>query len=336
MKPRSAVVILMLAASGAFAQDTTKGRCDGYVPDGPPTLARLVAANCLPAPTGVNLGITVGSSARLDLPELLVLAYREAEQRGPQTLRLLRFDKHERSWTQTDLAMEPLRFPWDDGEMMPCQGSVGGLRAAGAFVLADIELSPSAGCTVVFDQQWKVRKVLNGWPVATLPSGAVVLEESTVHFAPTHPMRISLYEPERDTLTPLYPPKLDALRAEHQRRLEAIPAKQKCADPEHLRCAEDVEAFSSSLTHLDQRERPVVVNEATNALAFAVRYEAAGFVASVEPVPAFESDGIYVYRLAPPPAALRELKRSDLIRFGAASLKDLVTARALRQLFDAP
>ena len=61
-----------------------------------------------------------------------------------------------------------------------------------------------------------------GWYLGGFNSGEILFHENEIHFAPTHPMHISLYDPGKEKVTPVYPPPHGNLGPDvHIRRIEA-------------------------------------------------------------------------------------------------------------------
>lgn len=85
--------------------------------------------------------------------------------------------------------------------------SVSELRRRRPFIYVTTHLTPSAGRVIVLnDADLTVRRVLDGWAVAALPDGSTVLHENQVHFAPTHTVEFSVFDPRTLAMTRIYPP----------------------------------------------------------------------------------------------------------------------------------
>jgi hypothetical protein len=217
-------------------------------------------------------------------------------------------------------------------------GTVGGVQKVGVLFYVSIELSPSAGCQLVVSDDLKLKTVLSGWIEATFSSGAVVLEGSMIHFAPTHPLRLSLFDPRSATPTAIYPPPSDPLRAAYTLRLRTkIPELDRCQGEN---CQWDPEQFDNELGSecepTGQCKSAIAVNDKTGALSFTVRFSAIGFISfeKVKGSTEWDEHVVYVYRLFPGPTAHREFRSSEMkARFGTTSLDGLLTAEMLARIF---
>ena len=56
-------------------------------------------------------------------------------------------------------------------------------------------------------RQWRaLHDTFYGWPVAHFKDGRIVYEHSEIHFAPTHYVELSIYDPVRRRSRQIYPP----------------------------------------------------------------------------------------------------------------------------------
>lgn len=74
------------------------------------------------------------------------------------------------------------------------------------YVLVGVHLNPSAASLLVFSSDFTPLRELYGWELLTLPSEAIVYHQSQVHFAPTHVLEISVFDPATMLDRQIYPP----------------------------------------------------------------------------------------------------------------------------------
>ena len=58
----------------------------------------------------------------------------------------------------------------------------------------------------VMPRDLKLRRELYGWELATLPDERIVYHHSQIHFAPTHQLEISIFDPTTLAENQIYPP----------------------------------------------------------------------------------------------------------------------------------
>ena len=84
-------------------------------------------------------------------------------------------------------------------------GSITRTDAAGGFIYFGGHINPSAGCTLVATRNLEFHDTFYGWVVGEFQSGKVIFQNSLVHFAPTHNVELSLYDPRDKTVRRVYP-----------------------------------------------------------------------------------------------------------------------------------
>lgn len=334
-----AAAFVITLACHASAQ-THEGRCAGYVSESAPyKLRSALEAFCMPVPTGASFDMDafIQYGAYNSSSEFLLAYNRLTSSTSLELpLRVLHYDKQARKWTSSEFS-DP-RTEILPGLTGPCLGTVGGVQKVGALFYVSIELSPSAGCLLVLSDDLKLKTVLSGWVEATFSSGAVVLEESMRHFAPTHRLTLSLFDPRSATPTAIYPPPSDPLRAAYMLRLSTqISESDRCHGEN---CEWDPEQFDNELGSdckpTGQCKSAIAVNEKTGALAFLVRFSAIGFIFfdKLKSSTEWDEQVVYVYRLFPGPITQREFRSSDMkVRFGTISLDELLTPEMLARIF---
>jgi hypothetical protein len=313
--------------------------CPGYVlGHAPYKLRAVLEVFCIPVPTAFDVDVSIQYGA-YNNPHEFFLAYNlvtSSNTLEPQRLRIMRYDKQKRKWATAELS--DLRTEILPGLVGACLGSAGGVQKVGALFYVSIELSPSAGCQLVVSDDLKLKTVLSGWLVATFSSGAVVLEGSTRHFAPTHPLRLFLFDPRNATPTTIYPPASDPLRAAYIQRLSTeILQSDRCHGEN---CESDPEQFDNELGSRCESSgkcQPAIAgDEKTGSLAFIVQFSAIGLISfdKLKSSPQLDEQAIYVYRLFPGSVAHREFLSSDMKAwFGTTSLDEILMPEMLARIF---
>jgi len=274
-----------------------------------------------------NLNERITSFAVLDSATHFVIAYYIDDGSGLLSPPLLvgRYNKKEQGWKTTALRNVGAPFL---GTEVNCLGSVTAIRQMPGFIFIDTHLNPSAGCLVVFSDDLAVRKALSGWYLAAFRSGLLVFHRSQIHFAPTHPMEIAVYNLQSDAQTQIYPPLQDPIRAEYVERLRSLmPGEDWCRE-HNTSC--DPRQFSNEIWGA------VAVNEEAGAMAFVARFDPGGLVPKEvqERTPDLTQDVAYVFLFSPHAVRHRQFRFSEIReRFGAAAQDDLVKPAVLDRLF---
>jgi hypothetical protein len=79
-------------------------------------------------------------------------------------------------------------------------------QGAKRYVLVSCHLNPSAEQTFIFSRDGQLKGEIFGWELVTLANDIVVYQDSDTHFAATHPLGISVYDPASGTDKKIYPP----------------------------------------------------------------------------------------------------------------------------------
>ena len=74
------------------------------------------------------------------------------------------------------------------------------------FILVGQHINPSAEQLLVFSKDFMFVRQLYGWELVTLPNETIVYHHSQVHFAPTHTVEISVFDPVSKIDRQIYPP----------------------------------------------------------------------------------------------------------------------------------
>jgi len=280
-----------------------------------------------------NLDRRITSYEVLDTAEEFVIAYYvdDGTPYLPSSLSVAHYSKGNSRWSEASIGRKDVTFP--DGSE-DCIGSADGLHRLGDFFLIDTHLSPSAGCLIVLDENLAVVKLLYGWYLASLPPHIVVFHESMMHFAPTHPMKISTFDldqeqagqgtPSDARATSLYPPRDDRLRAQYIQRLRPLVGDENWCNQHNSHC--DPERFENEVTS------SVAVNRTRGAFAFVVEYSPVGIVPeeTIRKTPELRERVVYVYS----GADYREFPLADMKqRFGASTIEELVNPPIFDKVF---
>jgi hypothetical protein len=339
MRRATLLVTIAFALSCGVCAQTPPGNCSGVVTESNPQIQDVLKAACVPFPQQpfVDTGLPITSYEVFNGPSQFVLAYYVANGSDllEPPLRLLRYDKVTARWNSA--VFSDIETDAGAGLRAPCLGSAVGITEAGDMLYVGLHLSPSAECLLVFSRDLKLKKTLYGWPVASFSSGAIVLQKSMVHFAPTHPLELSVFDPASGSLTPIYPPQSDPFRAEYVRRLEAeISPSDRC---EGYNCEGNPQRFDNDFASTCAPIRctsQIATNEKTGALAFIAQFSPIGFLRfdKEKSSPEWSERVVYVYRIFPGPIEYRAFRPTDMKeRFGISSLDALLTPESLARIF---
>lgn len=228
-----------------------------------PRLGAAIAAEKLPLdglPVSADLPISSYRAARSTTET--VIAYRDLNgtELG-RTIGVLIYDKTAKRWSSLSVAEHE-----EGDEAEYGAGDVSEVRATSTFIYIDTHVNPSAGLLIVVSRDGKVRKGLWGWTSIILPDDRVVYHASQVHFAPTHPMELRVYEPGQPTSAALYPikPWLPVRRTFIEKVTSLTTTLRRSGAAEDL--PESPDQFDSSLV-----DKPVA-DKAGRVIAFLVEF----------------------------------------------------------------
>jgi hypothetical protein len=277
----------------------------------------------LPVSYAPNRLIT--SFAVLSEPDLFALAYYEDDGSGvlePPLYILLR-DGAAGRWQGAAIN------EMDAGpENRHCFGSVVAIDSAPHALYFTTHITPSASCTFVTSPDLQFQDVLYGWFLSSFSDGTIIYHDSMVHFAPTHPAHLSLYDPvtrESRTVYPLRP--YQPIREAHMARLRVIYNDPAWCNRRNHHC--DPASFDNSIGGT------VVINDVTDSLAFVASYTQTELAAPGE-TPEAPTQVLYVYRNVRDADGIeyRELLLEDFrTRFGDRPIADALSPEILERLF---
>ncbi|HZQ91256.1 MAG TPA: hypothetical protein VFA60_05635 [Terriglobales bacterium] len=267
-----------------------------------------------------DLSRTVVNYATFDSDSNFAIAYYDSGSNLLKSpLRFERYDRVKREWRSTQLR-EARLFGHSARDW--CLRPAMALDHYGAFWYVSVHINPSAGCLLVLDDQLRLHKTLYGWSVAGFDSGEVVLRHSQAHFAPTHPLELSVYDPRRDQVTKIYPVAGDPYRHAFAERIRPMLDQEWCRERNH-HC--DAELFDGDL-------REIVMNDRASALAFVVEADASSYGPKAAGIG--KMNATYVYRLTPRGIEHISFPSGELKgRTGAGDMREVVSPAVIQRLF---
>ena len=230
------------------------------------------------------------------------------------------FDRKKFKWFETKVNLSESEF---------CFGSnaITAILYSKNFVHLETHINPSAGCTLIFTKELQFRKALYGWPLGTFDDETVVYHHSEVHFAPTHPASISLYNTVTKYSRRIYPMKpYQAIRLGHIKKMRQLYSDEEWCRRNNHHC--DPESFNDSIGDLE-------VNNKTDSLIFQARFSG-DYWKDPEGSEKESIDVIYLYRHVRYPHRIeyREILEKDLKkRFGDHPLSHYLRPVILSQIF---
>ena len=154
-----------------------------------------------------------------------------------------------------------------------------GVKRISHYVLIETHLSPSALQTIVLGRNLRLVRRLYGWSLAELPDESIVYRHSMIHFAPTHPVEISLFNPNSLQEKQIYPPSPDQpIRTEFIRRVAQV---YRALGEDWFR----INNYPSEPKDFDSgtSREEMVAESSTKSIAFKVRFGDAD-VGSISPI----------------------------------------------------
>jgi hypothetical protein len=239
------------------------------------TLGDVLAAHRIPAyvlpEKEVRQSITSFAVSADNLPFLLAYYDDDGSEILPPILHVIRYDGRTGELLRKDLQGVDEPFRGFDGVMVHissnCMGSALAISESNGFITIDTHVSPSAGCILILKPDLSFSAGLSGWVLAKI-DGSLILQESMIHFAGTHPSHIYVYNPLLRKLSLIYPPKRDPKREEFSKELRKyLPVSKWCME-DNSPC--DSESFSADVG-------PVLVNEREHSFVFDVQMTPEGF-----------------------------------------------------------
>jgi hypothetical protein len=183
-----------------------------------------------------------------------LIAYYEDDGSGilPGTLHVLRYERDTGRVGRLDLVGAPdgELSGWNHVETRPterCMGSALDVSEQDRLITITTHINPSAGCTLLLRPDLTFVAELFGGVVGRV-KGTLVVEENTVHFAATHPLRLDAFELRTRTLMRLYPEPGDPARREFAAALRSRMPLSSCFAEQNNAC--DPEQFSGDVVKL--------------------------------------------------------------------------------------
>ena len=202
-----------------------------------------------------------------------LLAYYDDDGSGglPPVLHVLRYDRQTEDLRRTDLnGIEiPIQIVHEVMTQVSsnCMGSALNISEKAGLIIIHTHINPPAGCALILTSDLGFIAGLGGGVLATI-DGNIIFVENTIHFAPTHPARVSAYNLQQKKLTPIYPMENDSARKQFSSELQNhLPSSNDCREQNNP-C--DPESFSTDIEH-------VTVNENERSFAFDAQMTPEGF-----------------------------------------------------------
>ena len=216
--------------------------------------------------TASDLDRRITSYATFDAPDEFVIGYYSDDGAGllGETLNVDLYRKAQAQWVTRRFGRNA-----EDGDHRSLfGGSVIGIAKARDCFLLNTHVNPSASLTLVVDMDLNYRDTLFGWAVAIFPDGLVAYQHSEVHFAPTHYVEMSIYDPRSKKHWQIYPKKpYPPVRQQHVEKVRAAYRKR------------GEEWFKKNNHHMNPElfdnflQGEVAANGATHSLAFVIAFD---------------------------------------------------------------
>lgn len=166
----------------------------------------------------------------------VLLAYSLPEDDGAETtfFHLLRYDP-------AKPGLEHVRVEPEE----ECGDQFWQMEPVSGMMALEMSLNPSAGCAILIDERLRVVDQIAGL-VAGAAHGQVILYGNMVHFAPTHPQELWIYDPATRKQLTVYPQAGDARRKAFSERLRRVLPPQKWCRENNAAC--DPKDFTTELS----------------------------------------------------------------------------------------
>ena len=279
----------------------------------PNTLADILRSNDIPIVglSAESLQQKAGDSAARWDGSRYVVVY---DTLSPSLFWIRSYDKQKHRWTSKSFATNAEH---DTGQIDTlCFGSIENLEFVADDVIVTTHLNPSAECTIVFSSSLALKRTIYGWVVATSRSRFSLIQHSEVHFAPTHPVELSVYDYARNTLVQVFPPKDDPYRNEFV---------------EYLQNHRDLDWCRENNSHCDPQRFGAELGDIragveSDSFAFYVTYSSEGYGSSTPE----QRDIMYVFRRSGDKWEYRDFPKET----APCMLNDAVTPGNIPHLFD--
>lgn len=230
------------------------------------------------------------------------------------------FDRKKQQWFETKLNLRESEY---------CFGSnaITGIQYSKNFLYMKTHINPSAGCTLIFSKELQFQSALYGWPLAIFDDETVVYHNSEVHFAPTHPAAISLYNPVTKSGKKIYPMKpYQSIRLKHIEKMkEAYSNEDWCREKNH-HC--DPESFNDSIGEIE-------INNKTDSIIFQA-YFSGDYRVNPQDSREEPASVVYMYRHVRDPQRIefKEIMEDDVRKkLGELPLSDYLQPEILSKIF---
>lgn len=180
--------------------------------------------------------ITQWMAAREGAKVLVAYSLPEDERAETPFFHLLRYDPAKAGLEQ--VKVEP------DGE---CGYQFAQMELLAGMMVLEMSLNPSAGCAILIDERLRVVDQIAGTIVGTA-HGQLILYGNMVHFAPTHPEELQVYDPATRKQVTVFPQAGDARRKRFTERLRRVLPPEAWCGENNKAC--DPKEFTTELSEV--------------------------------------------------------------------------------------
>lgn len=219
----------------------------------------------LPADDVVDMDPEIANCNIKDTADSLCIAFYPHSDSNSfgDTLGIGVFDKRQKVWMFKVFNIDELTKGKPYSEL----GSILRLECSKEHIYVVTHLTPSASLTCMFTHKLELHEILFGWILAYYEDGTVIYRKSRVHFAPTHPAEIYIYDPHAKVDRRYYPMKpYQEIRRNHIAKVrtayEQVGWEWFARNNHHM----DPELFDSHV------KGKVEVNDETRSMAFVIAF----------------------------------------------------------------
>ncbi len=144
-------------------------------------------------PQGLSSLPVIGSTIDADEREAIAAFF---DSHG--TLHVAQLDRVSSKWQHATVG---------PGGVAGLGNSIVSLTRTGQFIYLGSHINPSAERLIILSRDLKPVRAIYGWRLAMLPDETVVYHHSQIHFASTHSLQISVFNPVTRFGRQIYPPK---------------------------------------------------------------------------------------------------------------------------------
>ncbi len=168
-----------------------------------------------------------------DGPIFLVAYYDyDGSQWLPSLMHVFRFDTTTGHASRGVLRRNEISIDSRFGEISKipetCLGSALHISEENGLIAIDTHINPSVGCVLLLDSDLRFKAALPGWVLGRV-ANQLIIEGNMMHFAPTSPESLGVFDPVKKQFTPIYPAAGDERRRGFSKLLrEHLPSRAWC------------------------------------------------------------------------------------------------------------